>query len=970
VSEAPVMSRHPRKLLVFIAVLWVVAGLVLLRSLPLDPDARWFDLLLFVSLAAFAETWYVRTSEDSGTSLSFIAHFAAAILLGPAFAIVVAATGLLIAGGLIRRVPRIRLALNLAQVMIAVGVCGLLYDALAASGPISFVADAPALALAALGYLIVNDTLVAGTLSMTGRSFLQEWRHSFRDMLLPSISMAPLGALVAYTYQATPWSLLLYPPLVLVIYNGFKRLVSLQRETDDALLALADSIDRRDHYTSQHSRRVAEYVELMARRLKLAPREADLIVGAARVHDLGKIATDNRVLLKPSPLTPEECEMFRRHAADGAELAGKFGMHQQGRQFIRHHHERWDGTGYPDGLAGAAIPLGARLIAVADAYDSMTSDRPYRRALPPETAITELLHCAGTQFDPAVVQALADALEAEGTVAPSTTLTPEQFQPWQPRDLVTELSQESDPAQLWASASFTIARLLGVPNCDLYRVDDGSLDCVASVRDGAWSAENLGRSVPLAASAVNREALATRTPILVAAASDPRLSDAEGAEMTRWNERARAVIPLLVKDEALGLAVLCETREGRTLTPEQVATAESTCRLIALAVHDAEVIDEQRSQARRLASLLESSRAVAGARSSHEALAVVTRKAVELFGLTSCVAYEHDRQRDALLPRAAWGYVPAGVRLNDVIALDDWPVERQLLESGTARLQCASDADLDPVSRATMEMWRQKSSLTVVMPSADGPMGLLTLWDATCERRYSDDELALARSIAELAGEAVRGAKLLRRLQGLSETDSLTGLANHRKIHELLTGVHARAERYDGRYAIAMLDIDSFKRLNDTFGHQVGDAALRHLAGLLKHQTRASDIAGRCGGDEFMLVLPETAAGDAVLLASKLRDELAEHPYLTPDGEQVPVRASFGIAAYPEDGRDTVGLIAAADANLYASKRRGGNSVSCSEPLSPVALPTPAAAPAAHVAGETRRAPAGVVDGSALPHSA
>ena len=165
-------------------------------------------------------------------------------------------------------------------------------------GPIDLVADAPALAVAALVYLVVNDTLVAAVLSIQGRSFFQEWRLSFKDILLPYVSMAPLGALAAYAYQATPWALLYFPPLVLVVYEGFKLFVSLQRETDDALVALADSIDRRDKYTYEHSMRVAEHVEATARRMGLAPREADLIVAAARVHDLGKIATDNRVLLQ------------------------------------------------------------------------------------------------------------------------------------------------------------------------------------------------------------------------------------------------------------------------------------------------------------------------------------------------------------------------------------------------------------------------------------------------------------------------------------------------------------------------------------------------------------------------------------------------------------------------------------------------------------------------------------------------
>jgi HD-GYP domain-containing protein (c-di-GMP phosphodiesterase class II) len=151
--------------------------------------------------------------------------------------------------------------------------------------------------------------------------------------------------------------------------------------------------------------RVATLSGEIARAMGLTARDVDLLVAAARVHDLGKIATDNRVLFKQSSLTDEERRMIQAHSAEGGELASRFSMFREGRRFIRHHHERWDGKGYPDGIAGTDIPLGARIIAVADSYDAMTSDRPYRRALPHEVAMIELQRGAGTQFDPVVVEA-------------------------------------------------------------------------------------------------------------------------------------------------------------------------------------------------------------------------------------------------------------------------------------------------------------------------------------------------------------------------------------------------------------------------------------------------------------------------------------------------------------------------------------------------------------------------------------
>jgi putative nucleotidyltransferase with HDIG domain len=177
----------------------------------------------------------------------------------------------------------------------------------------------------------------------------------------------------------------------------------MQLETDHALLLLADTVDKRDEYTYQHSLRVAGYCGEIAGALDLPRSEIELVISAARVHDLGKIATADRILYKQAALTDEERKAIIAHPADGSELAGQFSMYRTGRDCIRHHHERWDGTGYPDGLAGTRIPLGARIIAVADAYDAMTSDRPYRAALSPEIALGELRAGAGRQFDPDLV---------------------------------------------------------------------------------------------------------------------------------------------------------------------------------------------------------------------------------------------------------------------------------------------------------------------------------------------------------------------------------------------------------------------------------------------------------------------------------------------------------------------------------------------------------------------------------------
>jgi diguanylate cyclase (GGDEF)-like protein/putative nucleotidyltransferase with HDIG domain len=176
-----------------------------------------------------------------------------------------------------------------------------------------------------------------------------------------------------------------------------------------AAASLARAVDARDVYTGSHSQRVAELAARTARRLGLPDEEVELTRLAASLHDLGKLAIPEEILRKPGPLTEPERIVLERHPQIGFRMLESLEVDPVA-DWVLHHHERWDGSGYPDGLPGERIPLGARIIFVADAYDAMISERVYRRRVSPEEAIAELDRCAGTQFDPQVVTALAEEL--------------------------------------------------------------------------------------------------------------------------------------------------------------------------------------------------------------------------------------------------------------------------------------------------------------------------------------------------------------------------------------------------------------------------------------------------------------------------------------------------------------------------------------------------------------------------------
>ncbi|TMG55785.1 MAG: HD-GYP domain-containing protein [Chloroflexi bacterium] len=184
-------------------------------------------------------------------------------------------------------------------------------------------------------------------------------------------------------------------------------LAETERTYDTTLQALSNALDVRDSETEGHSRRVVEYMELIIAQLPVAPGHVATLRRGALLHDIGKIGVPDNVLRKPAALSEAEWVVMKRHPEHGARIISQIPFLQDVSRIVRHHHERWDGMGYPDGIAAEAIPLGARIFAVADSFDAMTSDRPYRRAMSVEDARAEVARCRGTQFDPEIADAFA-----------------------------------------------------------------------------------------------------------------------------------------------------------------------------------------------------------------------------------------------------------------------------------------------------------------------------------------------------------------------------------------------------------------------------------------------------------------------------------------------------------------------------------------------------------------------------------
>ena len=175
--------------------------------------------------------------------------------------------------------------------------------------------------------------------------------------------------------------------------------------------SLADAIEKRDPYTGGHTQRVTLYSQAIAKRLQLKPLEKKWLKIASVLHDIGKIGIEDHILRKPEPLSPEEFDIIKRHSDMGAEIIEHIRQLRESIPGVKYHHEQLDGKGYPDGLKGEEIPILAKIVAVADTYDAMTTDRPYRKAMEKEAAIEELKRCSGTKFDKGVVEAFIQAYQ-------------------------------------------------------------------------------------------------------------------------------------------------------------------------------------------------------------------------------------------------------------------------------------------------------------------------------------------------------------------------------------------------------------------------------------------------------------------------------------------------------------------------------------------------------------------------------
>lgn len=380
------------------------------------PSRFWNAFAAFTLLSIISDSFFFRIPfARVNTSVGFIPFLASVAILQHPWPMLASGFTALTVDAFVRRKPTIRVWFNTAQYMLAVGVGSIVYRNLGGTVSLDEFSFSliPFVALV-LTFFVVNHGSVslAVSLSSRGVSIREAWGRISGSALATDLLSSTLAILLAFLYvklQFLGLAVIIFP--LFLARQLYQMNLQLQEELEEKLELMVKAMEARDPYTSGHSRRVAEYAVVIGRELRLGPADLDHVKRAALLHDVGKIYEEFAPLLrKEGRLSPEEMMVMRSHVVRSAQLVATAArLRGTVEAMIRHHHENFDGSGYPDGLAREQIPMGARIIMVADTVDAMTTDRPYRKALPLQRAIEELRKLAGQQFDPKLVDLVSSS---------------------------------------------------------------------------------------------------------------------------------------------------------------------------------------------------------------------------------------------------------------------------------------------------------------------------------------------------------------------------------------------------------------------------------------------------------------------------------------------------------------------------------------------------------------------------------
>ncbi|MGB9756927.1 MAG: HD-GYP domain-containing protein [Candidatus Bipolaricaulaceae bacterium] len=417
------MPDFPRKTWFYIAGIVVLGiGLAIWQLLDLELSKTFLLAWgILVILDLLCELYEIQLIPGHATSAAIAVGVGAVLIGGPKLGLSVVLVGSLLAEIYLRRAfwrkdPLRYMAIvgfNVSQLLISVAISGLILQGLGGKPPpYSTVLDFLRASLVFGVYITTNAAIVSGVVHFSrGVNYWTHLKEILQARYVQILSLGILAILLALIYALSPWYTILMLSPLFIVQISLREHMKLQRQAHLAFEKIAKIVSSRDPYTGVHSEEVAELAGKLAKVLNLPEKEIARIDTAARVHDLGKIAVPDAILLKPGPLTEEEWKVMKQHPVVSAEILSGLEIYKDCVDIIRHEHEHWDGSGYPDGLKGEEIPLGSRIIAVADVWHALISDRPYRKAYTKEEARKIMKDMAGKVLDPRLVEIFLQILE-------------------------------------------------------------------------------------------------------------------------------------------------------------------------------------------------------------------------------------------------------------------------------------------------------------------------------------------------------------------------------------------------------------------------------------------------------------------------------------------------------------------------------------------------------------------------------
>ena len=405
---------------VYVYLVFLVGIVISFYILTTYRDISLLGAVLFSILIFAADNLSAPLPKTGSVSVNFGISLASLIIFGPSTAIIVTLISIFNIREFIKRVPYYKHLFNAGQYLISMGVASLVFKVIYNQNITNFFDTKNIAYILAAAYIFffLNTILTAGAISISeGVNFANVWIFNFAWLIPFHLFLAAMAIAISFLYKQYGEFTLLFTslPLMIAQYTYLLR-VKERQALLNSILQIVKIVEAKDTYTAGHSMRVAEYSEKIARQMKLNEYDSELLVNLANLHDLGKVQIDLSVLNKPGGLNESDWEEVKKHPLVGYNIVKEITFLKSEASAILHHHERMDGKGYPDGIKGDEISLYAKILMVADSYDAMTTDRPYRLALTMQEAIDELKRNSGTQFDPKVCTVMVELLEGEQAV--------------------------------------------------------------------------------------------------------------------------------------------------------------------------------------------------------------------------------------------------------------------------------------------------------------------------------------------------------------------------------------------------------------------------------------------------------------------------------------------------------------------------------------------------------------------------